>query len=798
MRITTGREGEWYPGGPQYIPYVNGQLRHGMDLFHRELRLSDSVEENSLFSVYWQAFSGVKDILTEMRLDVFSEETETDCLYFDLKTAWDGVKLLSANDPSHSERLLTLNRALSQIDFFARPGEPKWAQSIRTAQEVVQRELYDRDRSITGVTAHCVGHTHLDLAWLWRMEDTRRKGVRTFSNQVELLERYSFYTFVCTQPALYDFVEKREPKLLDRVKDFVQQGRWEPEGAMWVEPDCNLPSGESLVRQLLLGKTYFKETFGWESRIFWAPDTFGFCASLPQILRKAGVEYFATTKLSWNETNQFPYSLFLWRGIDGTEITTYFTNQHAAFLGPQAVADVWNDQKNKELTSHTLVSFGWGDAGNGATEEMLEIGKRLMRGVSGCPGVTMSGGLSGFLDAAAEEALAVNRLPVWDGELYLELHRGTLTSVAEIKKYNRRCEQLYHDAETAASAAQILVQKEYPRKALLQGWKQIALHQFHDILPGSSVREVYQEAFREYEHTLTIGRQVLGQARQSLADQISLTRDSVVVFNSLGFEVSDIVTLPASCLPAGMSPSEDGICCPSQRLSDGNLMFFARAIPSKGWRAFPLISAERSAGSPSAKKLNNGVILVETPFYTSQVQMDGTLSSLFDKAAKREVFVSGARGNVLSVFEDMPFYFNDAWDIASYFEQKRFEVCDNPHCEILEDGPVCTVLHVEKEFYHSHFYQDIRFYHHIPRIDFVTTVDWQETFSLLKVEFPVAVHAKEAAYDIQFGTIFHPTHRSTSWERARFEVCGHKWADLSQNDFGVSVLNDCKYGYDIH
>lgn len=797
LALTTGREGEWYPGGPQYLPYVNGALRHGMDLFHRELRLTEAARPGDSYTVYFQAFSGVKEYLTEMRLDVYAEAPLVDQLYFDLKTAHEGALLLSENDKERYEVLLVVDRALTLPDFRCRDEDPQWADSLAAAIAWEQAALYQKPRPADGCTAYCVGHTHLDLAWLWTMEDSRRKGVRTFAHQLELMERYPFYTFVCTQPALYQFVEQRQPQLFRQVQARAAEGRWEPEGAMWVEPDCNIPSGESFVRQLLLGKGYFQEKFGKDSRLFWVPDTFGFSAALPQILKKAGVEYFATTKLSWNETNHFPYSVFRWRGIDGTEILTYFTNQHAAYLGPQAVAGVWNDQAQKEAVSEALVPFGWGDAGNGATEDMLEAGKRLLQGVAGCPRVVMSH-MDDFMDALARDAAQSTRIPTWDGELYLELHRGTLTSAARAKQYNRRAEWLYHNAETEAVTAWALLGTPYPAAALGRGWELIARNQFHDILPGSSVREVYETTFREYEEALALGEDALAGAQAALASAVCLQEDAALVFNTLGFPVSDAAFLPAGCVPEGVAPFAGADPCPAQRTWDGRLLFLAGSVPAKGYRAFPLRPAPASPVPAAPSAAADGSFSLETPFHRAVVARDGSLSLLWDKAARRSVFPEGQRGNVLTAFEDMPTYFNDAWDIADYFEAKQWEVRDEARCQVLEHGPVRTVLRVTKRFSRSTFRQDICFYQHVPRIDFVTTVDWHEKFMLLKAAFPVQVRARQAAYDIQFGTLYRPPHHNTSWDQARFEVCGHKWADLSQDDFGVSLLNDCKYGYDIH
>lgn len=796
--ITTGREGEWYPGGPQYLVYVNGTLRHGLDLWHEMVRLCDQGCPGDVYQVYLHAFSGVKEILTGMQLDCFVEQPLVRCLYYDLKTAFDGAVLLPKTDKSRYTALQLLNRAVSLIDFRI-PQSAAFLESVLAARDFARQQLYGSRWQDSGYTAYCVGHTHLDVAWLWTVEDTRRKAVRTFANAVDLTARYPHYYFVATQPAVYQFVEQESPQLFTQVQEQVARGRIEPEGAMWIEPDCNIPSGESFVRQLIMGKAYIQKKFGRNSHILWLPDTFGFSAALPQILKKAGVDFFATTKLSWNEVNHFPYDVFRWKGIDGSEILSYFTNQHAANLGVQPLREVWEQQQGKELSSQVLIPFGWGDAGGGATEAMLEAGERLLEGVPGSPLVKMAP-MGDFVSDLTEETRGNPRLPLWWGELYLELHRGTLTSMAQAKWYNRKSECLYHDAETLAVIAGAQSGMDYPTEALAEGWQLIALNQFHDILPGSSVEAVYQTTFTEYEHVLALGRDIVAQSIHAVAAQVGLIEPAVLVFNTLGFAVGGEVHLSPQQTAGltGLVSATNGSVLSIQPTADGGSVFFVPEVPAKGYTAF--YSHVGSLATTCTSQINlkpDGNLKIETPYYSALMDSTGALLSLYHKKLHREVLQPDKRGNLLQVFEDMPYYYNDAWDIAPYFEEKQWEVCEDAICRIVENGPVRTVVRIEKSFSRSSFVQDILFYRDSPRIDFETTVNWRERFMLLKVLFPVQVHAETASYDIQFGNIRRPTHRNTSWERARFEVCGHKWADLSQDDFGVSLLNDCKYGYDV-
>lgn len=792
FRIKTGREEEWYPGGPQYMVYVNGIMGHGMDLKHLTYRLSDSVNRKDMFSVYIQAFSGVKEKLTEMNLEYYSEDPAAAQAYFDIKTAYDAAQQLDKNSKDRYDVMKTINAACNLIAFQDK-DQVVFHQSLEKAHQYLKASVYGRTDK-TGVTAYAVGHTHLDVAWLWTVEDTRRKAARTFANTVELMKRYQNYTFTMSQPAVYQFVEEDFPALFSQAAQLIADKRWEPEGAMWIEPDCNLPSGESFVRQLMFGKKYLQDKFGYESKVLWLPDTFGFSAALPQILKKAGVPYFATTKLSWNDTNRFPNDVFRWRGIDGTEILGYFTNQHAAYLGAEALCDIWKDNKQKELINSVLVPFGWGDAGGGPTEEMLETGTRLESGVCGSPELKMSS-LAEFMEHLKEEVWDNKRLPVWYGELYLEMHRGTYTSNAKSKRYNRKSELLLLYAESLAVLGLLLTGTAYPEKQLRQCWERVLLNQFHDILPGSAIKEVYDTSYQEYESVLAESSRIISKSTELIAKMIHVTKEAVIVFNPLGFKADSVVRLKN--LPQNWkSINKNGNNYPIQRTENGDAIFFAKEVPAKGYGCYYLSQEEKKCRNIQCIQDHTG-ITVETPWMTAKINHNGQFTQLYDKNAEKKVLQAKEHGNRLILFEDMPIYYNDAWDIAGYYDEKSWFPEPDSDIVIVENGDVRTVLRIKLKTSKSMIVQDIIFYEMQTRIDFVTNVSWNERFAMLKVEFPVNIHADMAAYEIQFGHLKRPTYQNTSWEAAKFEVCGHKWADISQEDYGVSLLNDCKYGYDI-
>jgi alpha-mannosidase len=669
--------------------------------------------------------------------------------------------------------------------------------------------------------ATSVGHTHIDVAWLWTLSQTRQKVCRSFATVLKLMDEYPEYVFMSSQPQLYQYLKEDHPDLYEKVKEKILEGRWEAEGAMWVEADCNLSSGESLIRQILHGKRFFMNEFGVDNRVLWLPDVFGYSALMPQIMKKCGIDYFMTTKINWCQFNKFPADTFMWAGIDGSEvlshlITTkeigrspdaYFTTYNG-FLSPEAVIGAWRRYQDKRINNDVLVSYGYGDGGGGPTREQLEYGRRMEKGLPGCPKVVQGASL-GYFDKLQARVGDHKYLPRWVGELYLEYHRGTYTSMGRNKRYNRKSEFLYQDAEflRVLSAGAGL---DYPAGLLHKGWECILLNQFHDILPGSSIKEVYDESRVQYEQIKATGEELIGQALHGVSAQMDLEKDGIVVFNTLGFERDGTACL---CVPDGFAATQladartrEAIPCQVAAREFGfdeedfssagckteNILFHAARLPSKGCNAYYLGDAAPDAPITMTVTPER----MENQYFIIRLDPDGAIAELYDKRCGRQVLKGGRKGNALQAFEDKPMS-NDNWDIDIFYLEKMWEVNDVEKIEVIETGPVRGGLRIFRRFSDSRIVQDVYIYNDIPRIDFDTHVDWKENQVLLKVQFPIDVNAAKVTCDLSYGNVERNAHWNTSWDVGKFEVCAHKWVDVSEGGYGVSLLNDCKYGHDI-
>ena len=692
-----------------------------------------------------------------------------------------------------------LNQTVNFLDLRT-PYSEEFYRTLDEASAYIEEALYSKRAGYSDVIATCIGHTHIDVAWWWTVAQTREKVARSFATVLKLMEEYPNYKFMSSQPQLYVFLKERYPELYEKVKERIREKRWEPEGGMWVEADCNLTSGESLVRQFMHGKRFFREEFGVDNRILWLPDVFGYSGALPQIMKKCGIDYFMTTKLAWNQFNKVPYDTMRWRGIDGTEVLTHlittldveqpvanFFTTYNGMLHPGAVMGGWMRYQNKDINNDILISYGYGDGGGGPTREMLETSVRMEKGVKGIPKVRQEFART-YFDELKDRVEGNKRLPVWEGEFYFEYHRGTLTSMGRNKRANRKSELGLMDLELLSVLAQDTV--DYPASELDSMWKVVLLNQFHDILPGSAIREVYEVTREEY-----------GQLAEKLADMGERRRraiagegDAVMIFNTTGKERDDVVSLGAF---AGEALRDDaGEVYPVQRTENGAVAY-VKNIPSKGYKSFAVLDAvpalvESDANAVPFRLINERRL--ETPFYTVKLDEQGMFTSVYDKENDREVIQEGHRANLFRMYEDKPIYY-DNWDIDIFYTEKFWDVDQVERMEWTELGPVRAVLAITRKASNSVINQEIIFYAQSRRIDFVTHVDWKEHQTLLKVHFPVAVHTDEATFDVQFGNLTRKTHQNTSWDVARFESCGQKWMDLSEGNYGVSLLNDCKYGH---
>ncbi|MDR9749247.1 alpha-mannosidase [Paenibacillus taichungensis] len=642
---------------------------------------------------------------------------------------------------------------------------------------------------------HLVGQSHIDIAWLWPVRETVRKSSRTFSTMCTLMDEYPEFVYSQSQPQLYAFVKEHYPELYERIKTRISEGRWELVGGMWVEPDLNIPSGESLVRQILYGQNFYQEEFGKRSNIEWLPDTFGYCASLPQLLKLADIPYFMTTKLNWNDTNVFPYDLFHWVGIDGTSVLAYLNHGVNEHTRPKDVDEHWQSYKQKDVHPEQMLLYGHGDGGGGVTNEMVAFAERSHFMV-GQP-------ISNFSTAGAffEEISNNNpNLPKWHGDLYLELHRGTYTTHARNKRSNRKAEVLYREAEIWGQFAG--VEAAQAKSDLDEGWKLIMLNQFHDIIPGTSIPEVYVTSMEEYKKVFATGTSAMNGALSNIEDRIATDGfDGLpyVVFNSLGWERGEVVTITGDEKLSGIAAFDHrGNRLPSDMEANGDVLtlsVYVPSIPAFGYATIWLRQAP-DANLPALKQDESFPSVWETDFYTLEFNDVGEIIRWYDKTMQREWLKPSDKANELQFFHDRPTYW-DAWDIDPRFESQRAGVAELISREVVQHGVTQDILRFHWKLNESEIHQDIILYRHQRRVDFKTKVKWAESHKLLKVAFPVDLVSAKAAYEIPFGALERPTHNNTSWEQAQFEVCGHRWADISEGNGGVSLLNDCKYGYDI-
>lgn len=820
LKVTTGREGGWDATNPQMLFYLNEKLVQGLDVNHREVIISMAAKAGERYQAAFLAYSGSEEGALHLQTELVAVDDRVKKLYYDILVPLESAYVLRRSDEENYRRVLKkLSLALDCLDL-RKAWSDKFYQSVGQAEQILTDAFYSEIREEAPVVS-AIGHTHIDIAWLWSVEQTREKVLRSFSTVLRLMERYPDYKFMSSQPILYQFVKEQEPEMYEEIKERVRQGRWEVDGAMWLEADCNLPEGESLVRQLMKGYRFFKEEFHIQSKSLWLPDVFGYPASLPQILKKSGIPYFMTTKITWNQYNQPPNDTFIWRGIDGSEVFTFMpttsdfkknqglhtssrgmcnTTTYTGVINPNMMLGTYKRFQNKDLTKDTLMLFGYGDGGGGPTREMLENADRLQYGIPGIPRIKLEREQD-YFDRTYNKITKLPGMPSFEGELYFEYHRGTLTSMAKNKRNNRKNEILYMQLETALCMAG-REQDERLKQVIRRGWDILLLNQFHDIIPGTCIEEVYEQTDREYREIRENGEKALGEIADTAMEQVPMKQDGIVVMNTQGYERNDIVFLETwpHKLPdeAEKRESYGGLCDEAgnpvsvQRLKDGRCLFLAENIPPLGYRRFYKACEEQ--GPAGEKKGWDGCL--ENDFFRVLFNQHMEIVSLYEKASQKEFFRENRPGNLFVTYEDRPMDW-DNWDIDAFYMKKPYKADWYSDVRLLEDGPVCKVLEFECGFMDSLIRQQVWLYYGIPRIDFKTKAVWKEHHVLLKVHFPVEVNAVRASYEIQFGNVERETTNNTSWDTAKFEVCGHKWADLSENNSGISLLNDCKYGYGI-
>ena len=779
---------------PQFLLFVNGEAVQGIDMNHREVFLSPSAKAGEELVIELQAYTGILHKEFNLFVEMQEVDERIEKLYYDLWVPLAAFSRMDEDDKNRKDIQEILNATVNLLDLRT-PYSDEFYRTLEEASSYIDRTLYAEHAGYQDVIATCIGHTHIDVAWWWTVAQTREKVGRSFATVLKLMEEYPDYKFMSSQPQLYAFLKERYPELYEKIKERIREGRWEPEGGMWVEADCNLTSGESLVRQFMHGKRFFKEEFGVDNRILWLPDVFGYSGALPQIMKKCGIDYFMTTKLAWNQFNKVPYDTMMWRGIDGTEVLTHlittlgvnqpikdFYTTYNGELHPDAIMGGWMRYQNKDINNDILISYGYGDGGGGPTRWMLETSARMGKGVKGIPKVRQAFART-YFEELEERVSGNKRLPVWEGEFYFEYHRGTLTSMGRNKRSNRKSELGLMDLELLSVLT--MEGMGYPAKELDAMWKKVLLNQFHDILPGSSIHEVYEVTKEEYAQLAEQLAAMSGERRRRIAG----TGEAVTVFNTTGRLRDDVVSLGS--FEGNALMDEEGVYYPVQKTKEGSVAF-VRNIPSKGYKTF-MPARVQEAPSPFILR---GDYELETPFYMVSFDRQGMITRIYDKENDREVIKEGERANLLRMYEDKPIYY-DNWDIDIYYTEKFWDVDQVERMEWTEVGAVRAVLEVERKASKSVIRQKIIFYALSRRIEFATYVDWKEHQTLLKVHFPVAVHTDEATFDVQFGNLTRKTHQNTSWDVARFESCGQKWMDLSEGHYGVSLLNDCKYGHSV-
>lgn len=770
LRIETDIKKGWDASNPQFILYVNGKMVQGLDINHRESPLKTG--ETADAAIY--AYTGPKIERAQFFADTMELDVDVEGLYYDIQYPFEMLAYLDKESTEYARIVDYLWQAVSMLDLFDMESED-FAASVKKARAFLADEFYGKYCRPQDATVVGIGHTHIDCAWRWTLRQTREKVQRSFSTVLELMRRYPEYKFMSSQALLYKNLKEEAPEVYDEVKARIAEGRWECEGAMWVEADCNLSSGESLVRQILYGKNYFMDEFGVENRVLWLPDVFGYSAALPQILRKSGVDWFVTSKISWNDTNRMPHDTFRWKGIDGTEINTQFitaqddygkpTGTGCTYVGSTRSTQVQGTYKRygeKQIGDEAILTFGYGDGGGGPTARHLEMARRGAKGIPGGPNLKID--FAGDYLKRLEKRMENRRdVPTWQGELYLEFHRGTYTTMARNKRSNRQCEFLYENAELLSTTAGALWGEKFPKDALHRGWEMILTNQFHDIIPGSSIKEVYDQSDIDYAEVKRIGEEIVTGVQNKVANGID-KRHGYVVFNPHSFEVCGTVQI------------------------DGKTVRTAQTIPPKGYLT-----------TKGFIDTNHVVIegnVAETDALRVTFDDKWQMVSIYDKTAGREVLKSGAVGNEMRVHADHPHVY-DAWEWQPYSAEDYKTITAVESVETVDDG-MRKGIKIVRPHMHSKITQTIWFYDGTTRMDFETVADWHDKHQMLKVAFPVDVNSDKATYEIQFGTVERPTHKNTSWDEAKFEVCAHKYADLSEGDYGVAMMNDCKYGHDIH
>lgn len=736
---------------------INGKYIGGVDPNRERMLLSPYINENETLHFEMMGYNrskpddernpeslsvrGCRQVFEGAYLCVVDHKVQE--LVWDFEVLLDIAQSESFSEDYREFLIRELNNAMNLIDF-----ESEELDGVDEAKQYIDDVIYANDTYKGEGDVALIAHSHLDLAYYWRRIHTVQKNLRTVLIQLRLMDRYPQFKYTHTQPYTYETLEKYYPEVFEELKEKVANGQFEPVGAMYVEPDCNIPNAESLVRQCLYGQMTYKRMFGKTVNNAWLPDVFGNSWIMPQILKKSGVEYFVSNKMStWNDTNRFPHNNFIWRGIDGTKILACVPPTHfITWNAPSQIQENWNSYIDKDLGGQTMNMFGYGDGGSGCTEDMLEMMKRFDK-ISAMPKCEHMGGAE-FLERNLKDN---DNLEVWDGELYLEMHRGTFTTKADLKKANRRLEAKFRNAEIVS-----VMRGEDNQERITALYKRFLINQFHDILPGSHIHPVFIDAMKDYAEIDKELDEIIGNKGK--------------YFNTLNFKRNALTFVE----------NKNGTS--TRYGKKGNWLI--PDIPAMGSKAL-----RATKGKTDWIKIEGTDVV--TPFYSASINDDGSFETLYDKELKREWKLGYF--NKLRIFEDRPGVY-DAWDILPNYKDKEYPIYVDEPAHLIELDGECASFEATLRTDNSKWKMIIRLFRQSRGIEVENIVDWQDTHKLAKVEFSCNVLTRKALCDTSAGFIERETHRNTSWQQARFEVCHHKWCSVAEAFGGVSIINDCKYG----
>lgn len=714
------------------------------------------------------------------KAELIAVDKLTESYWYDISTAWDAYE--NCEDQYVKSRLFNaMDDSVHQLDFDL--GGEAFIASVPNAVNVLWGEIEKIEYSTPGEVI-MAGHSHLDVAWLWTVREITRKTARTFANNLALMDNYPDFKFTQSQAVLYDFMKKHYPDIFERVKEKVKNGQWEIVGNAWVEADTNIASGEALVRQLLYGREFFMKEFGVSSDIYWLPDCFGFTWALPQIIKRSGMKYFMTSKLFYNDTNEFPHSVFRWRSHSGDEILAYLCKQpYQSEYNAEYVTSLRKNNRQNSIVDVSCGMFGYGDGGGGCTYKQVETGKRIEK-LPGMPKTT-NGKVADFFKAIDGD---FDKLPVYDGELYYENHRGTFTSQAFIKKNNRRGEFMMRNAEIL----NVFGGEEYPAEKMEEAWKILLINQFHDILPGTSIHEAMENTREEYAQLRQLGGELVRKGKDGILNKVSVKDDSVLVWNMLTWQTKGIVKAEIPHMAKGIKNSDGKLLTSKVYEENGKyyIEFLADPVPAFGYGVFTL--CDETAEFENVKVTKN---TLENKYLKVSLDGNGLIDEVIDKTTGRQILTG--KGNLMTISHDKPIH-ESAWNMEFDYQMKFWELRDAESIEVVEASPLRGAVRVVRKFHESTITQDIILEKDKPTLDFDTTVDWHEREKVLKAEFPVDIRNRNASCEIAHGAAEYPTHYNTCYDQAKFEFCAHKWADLSEGGYGASIINDCKYGYNVH